>query len=330
MAGLKLRRREFLILSGMSAVWLALNSGCSRLLDWSASLHKPAVKKFKPANPKPTSATVKLPDLAVASGGEPAENLAEVLKALGGMERFVKKGARVAIKPNLLTGQEPQYATTTNPDLVGAVVKACFAAGAGSVSVFDRSTSDQTQAFDLSGIGEAVKAAGGEVKILTDRNFENTAIPNGRVLTEWSLVKDVFEADVFINMPIAKTHGMAVLTMAMKNLMGILGGTRGTIHIDFDQKIVDVNSLVKPHLVLLDAYRILVRNGPTGGDLADVETPKTLVAGTSQISVDAYGATLFNMKATDLSYLVKANEQGLGEIDLTKLDIAMKKIGKTG
>lgn len=325
-----MRRRDFLILSGMSALWVFLNTGCVRLLDWSASLHKPAVKTIKKQIVEETPEVKSLPDLAVAKGGEPAENLALVLAALGGMERFVKKGARVAIKPNLFTSREPQYAATTNPDLVGAVVKACNEAGAGSVVVFDRSTSDQSQAFEISGISAAVAAAGGEVKILTDRNFENTVIPNGKVLTEWPLVKDVFEADVFINMPIAKTHGMAVLTMSMKNLMGIMGGARGTIHIDFDQKIVDVNSLVKPHLILLDAYRILVRNGPTGGDLADVETPKTLVAGTNAASVDAYGTSLFGMKPADIPYIVRANEQGLGEIDMGKLNVVVKKTGKTG
>jgi uncharacterized protein (DUF362 family) len=322
-----MRRRDFLILSGMSAGWLALNSGCSRLLDWSASLHEPAVKTIKKPVPEEIPKAKKLPDLAVAKGGEPAENLAAVLKALGGMERFVKKGAKVAIKPNMFTSREPQYAATTNPDLVGAVVKACFAAGAASVSVFDRSTSDQNQVFEISGIGAAVTAAGGEVKILTDRNFENTAIPAGKVLTEWPLVKDVFEADVFINMPIAKNHGMAILTMSMKNLMGIMGGARGTIHIDFDQKIVDVNTLVKPHLIILDAYRILVRNGPTGGDLADVETPKTLVAGTNAVSIDAYATSLFGLKPADLSYIVRANEQGLGEIDMGKLNITETKTG---
>ncbi len=107
----------------------------------------------------------------------------------------------------------------------------------------------------------------------------------------------------------------------MKNLMGIMGGARANIHIDFDQKIVDLNTLVRPHLVVLDAYRTLIRNGPTGGSLSDVKLTKTVVVGTNQASVDAYGTTLFGMKPTDLPYLVKANEQGLGEIDLDKLKI---------
>jgi uncharacterized protein (DUF362 family) len=114
---------------------------------------------------------------------------------------------------------------------------------------------------------------------------------------------------------------MAGLTMSMKNLMGIMGSTRGLIHQDFDQKIVDVNSLVKPTLVVLDAYRILTANGPSGGDLADVKETRTVVVGTSQVSVDAYGTGLFGMAPTDLAYLTRAAEQGLGTIDLTKLNV---------
>lgn len=325
-----MRRREFLTLSGISVLGLIFNAGCARLFDWSAAKHKPAIKKIEPVVTTEQKEVKDLPNLAVAKGGEPAELLAEAIRIIGGWERFIKKGYRVVIKPNLLTGQEPQYAATTNPDLVGAVVKGCLSAGAASVIALDHSTADESQAFDISGIRKAVSDNGGEVKILTDRNFENTAIPEGRILTEWPLVKDIFEADVFINMPIAKTHSMAGLTMSMKNLMGIMGGPRGTMHVDFDQKIVDLNTLVKPHLVLLDAYRILVRNGPTGGGLADVEIPKTLIAGTSQVSVDAYGATLFGWQPTDLPYLVNAQARGLGEIDLSKLKVTVKQVKKAG
>jgi uncharacterized protein (DUF362 family) len=159
------------------------------------------------------------------------------------------------------------------------------------------------------------------VKFLSDRNYENIAIPQGRVLTSWPLVTDVFEADTFINVPIAKNHGLAKLTLAMKNLMGIMGGQRGLIHQEFTQKIVDLNTLVKPHLVVLDATRVLMAGGPSGGNLADVRRADTVIAGTGQVEVDAYGTTLFGMQPTDLDYLVVARDQGLGTIDLGALDI---------
>lgn len=273
----------------------------------------------KKETPKETES---YPELAVIKGGNPRQNLEKALKKIGGIERFVKRGAKVVIKPNILTARRPEFAVTTNPILIGALVKMCYEAGAIEVIVLDRPTTSPRIAYEVSGIAQATRRAGGKIKILTERNFENTLIPEGEILKKWPLVKDVFEADVFINVPIAKTHSLATLTMAMKNLMGIMGGSRSQMHIDFDQKIVDLNTLVKPHLVILDAHRILIRNGPTGGSLSDVRETKTLIAGTNQVAVDAYGTTLFGLKPTDLPYLVKAKERGIGEIDLQKLKIA--------
>ena len=232
------------------------------------------------------------PDLVVVNGEAPDQNVRAAISRLGGMERFVKRDAKVVVKPNVLTGRPPEYATTTNPLVVSALVRMCLEAGAAEVTVLDYPTSSPRAAFKESGIAQATEEAGGRLKYLEDRHFERMEIPEGRSITSWPFVTDVFEADTFINVPIGKTHGMAGLTLAMKNLMGVMGDPRGRIHIDFPQKITDVNTLIKPHLVVLDAYRILVRNGPTGGDLDDVEMPKTVVVGTSQTAVDAYGATI--------------------------------------
>jgi uncharacterized protein (DUF362 family) len=189
------------------------------------------------------------------------------------------------------------------------------------VVVLDRPTGAERNAFEVSGIAAAVSQAGGRVKYLADRDFADTAIPGGLAMKSWPMCSDIFDADVFINVPIAKNHGMAGLTMSMKNLMGVMGGARGTIHQDFDQKIVDINSLVRPHLIVLDAYRILVRNGPTGGDPADVEMPKTCIAGTDAVAVDSLGTSLFGMKPSDLPYLVNAGNRGVGVNDLARLTV---------
>lgn len=335
----ELDRREFL--KGLGAAALAASagalSGCGRLLDRSSGegtgLREVAPAPSGPGGAEPTTGPETTapalaekaaagPDLAVARGADPAANVRRAVEALGGMERFVKRGARVVLKPNLLTGREPQYAVSTNPAVMGALTMLCLQAGAAEVVALDRSTGETSTAFQVSGIEDAVRKAGGRVKYLTDRNFDQVRIPDGRLLTSWPLVRDVFEADTFINVPIAKTHSMAGLTMAMKNLMGIMGGMRGAIHIDFDTKIVDLNTLVRPHLVILDATRILVRNGPTGGSLDDVERRDTVVAGTNQASVDAYGTTLFGMKPSDLAYLANAQRRGIGQTDLGKLRIA--------
>ncbi|HEY5277078.1 MAG TPA: DUF362 domain-containing protein, partial [Coriobacteriia bacterium] len=261
------------------------------------------------------------PDLALFTGNDPGANARAAVGALGGMARFVRSGDLVVVKPNVVVARAPEFAVTTNPFVVAEIVKMAFEAGAKDVVVLDRPTSAVRNAFDVSGIAAAVTQAGGRVKYVADRDFANTTIPDGLVLKSWPILSDVFNADVFINVPIAKTHGMAGLTMSMKNLMGILGGSRGQIHQDFDQKIVDVNSLVRPHLVVLDAYRILVRNGPTGGDLGDVETPKTCIVGTDPVAVDSLGTSLFGMKPSDLAYLVNAAGRGLGVTDLSKLTV---------
>lgn len=336
-ATVTMERREFCALLGVCGLTACAGglTGCARLLDWSAGgsaggtrTMAPSVVATPSAEPSTAATTPSVPvvppppDLSVVTGEDPEANVRAAIAALGGMARFVKPGARVVVKPNVLTGRPERYATTTNPGVVAGIIRMCLEAGAASVVVLDRPTSSPRQAFDVCGLTAAVGQAGGTLKLLSDRNFERVAIPQGRVLTSWPLVTDVFEADVLINVPIAKTHGMAGLTLSMKNLMGIMGGERGTIHQDFAQKIVDVNTLVKPHLVVLDAYRMLIRNGPTGGSLKDVRVAKTVVAGTSQVAVDAFGTTLFGTSPQALGYLVRASEQGLGTIDLGALTVA--------
>ncbi|MBN1630786.1 MAG: DUF362 domain-containing protein [Thermoleophilia bacterium] len=339
-------RRTFLLSTGrwLGLVALApLVSGCGRALRWSESQGRTvdeqeltATHTTSAATPSstPTTATTvpddspattvapSFPDLAVIRGDSPDLNVRAVMAQLGGMERFVKRDAKVVVKPNVLTGRPPEYATTTNPLVIATIVRMCLEAGAAEVVVLDYPTSSARSAFRESGLEQAVAESGGRLKYLSNRNFERVDIPEGAAISSWPLVTDALEADTFINVPIGKTHGMAGLTLAMKNLMGIMGDPRGEIHIDYARKITDVNTLVKPHLVILDAYRVLVRNGPTGGNLDDVLMPKTVVAGTSQVAIDTYGATLMGWKPTELPSLVEAHARGLGEIDLSKYVIS--------
>lgn len=349
----EMNRRTFLLatgkwltVAGVAATAPAL-SGCARLLRWSesqghlagasddsstsstsgppagsSSTTVPSITTTTgSSSPPTTSPQADFPDLAVFKGEQPDLNVRAAMEALGGMGRFVKKDAKVVVKPNVLTGRPPETATTTNPIVMATVIRMCFEAGAASVTVLDYPTSSARPAFETSGLAKAAAQAGGTLKYLSDRNFERVEFPSGKLVTSWPIVSDALDADVLINMPIAKTHGIAGLTMSMKNLMGIMGDPRGQIHTDFAIKIVDVNTRIKPHLVILDAYRVLFRNGPTGGRLSDVKMPKTVVVGTSQVSVDAYGTGFFDMKPTDIDYLVEASNRGLGEIDLAKLKI---------
>lgn len=267
------------------------------------------------------------PDLSVVTNGDPASMTRKAVELIGGMNRFVSKGDIVVVKPNIGWDRNPEQAADTNPDVVAEVVKMCLEAGAKKVKVFDRSCNSATRCYENSGIKKVATQAGAEVSFMVDTAFSKMKFPKGEVLKEWLMYKPAMEADVLINVPIAKNHGSAKLTMGMKNLMGIMGGDRGQIHWKMDDNLADLANFVQPQLTILDAYRILVNNGPQGGSLKDVQEKKTIIAGTQIASVDAFGTTLFDMKPGDLGYVIKANKFGLGEIDLSKLKIKSVSLG---
>jgi uncharacterized protein (DUF362 family) len=259
-------------------------------------------------------------DLAVAYGPSPASITKAAIDALGGIKAFISKGDVVVVKPNIGWDRLPAFAATSNPEVVSTVVALCHEAGAKQVKVFDHSVNDPRRCYKQSGIAAAATAAGGIVSFIDDRKFRDMKLP-GVVLKSWPLYTEAIEADKFINIPIAKTHGHSLLTLGMKNLMGIMGGSRGRIHQRLDGSLVDVAMTVKPTLVVLDAVRILTANGPQGGDLADVRQLNTVVAGRDQVAVDAYGATLFGLKGASLGFVVAGHKAGLGTMDLAKLKI---------
>lgn len=338
MSRIVIDRREFTRLAALGVLGgsTAFLTGCARLLEWSdaqraapvrRTLRRPGASEAATASPdasgsaEATTTAAAPPDLAVVRGDDPATNALLAITMLGGIERFVRKGDRVVVKPNILTAREPQFAATTNPAVVAAVVRMCWEAGAASVTVLDNPTAPPRQAYTVSGIAKAVTDVDGRMKVLSDRDFELIEIPGAKKLASWPLVTDIFEADVVINIPCAKNHGLAGLTMSMKNLMGIMGGHRGQVHQSFSDKIIDLNSLVKPQLIVLDATRLLVRNGPSGGSLSDVRPGRTIVAGANAVSIDAYGSTLFGKGARSLEYVRLAEKRGLGSADLGTLAI---------
>ena len=184
-----------------------------------------------------------------------------------------------------------------------------------------RTCNDPRRCYVQSGIEAAAKAAGAEVSHVDERKFREVPIKGGVAIQSWPLYSELLEADKIINVPIAKHHGLAKLTMAHKNWMGMMGGDRGKIHQKIGDALVDLSLVIKPCLTVLDAVRILTAHGPHGGNLADVKRLDTVVAGVNQVSVDAFGATLFGLTGSDLSYVVHGAERGLGVMDLSKLNI---------
>jgi uncharacterized protein (DUF362 family) len=261
-------------------------------------------------------------DLVVVRNGEPEPLVRAAVAALGGMGQFVPKGAKVVVKPNTcVTYRSYEYAATTNPWVVGTLVKMAFEAGASQVKVLDYPFGGlPDDAYSESGIADQVQAAGGDVVVISDQGFVATKIPQGKALTKTDVYRDVLNADVLINVPIAKHHYVTDLSLGMKNLMGIVYD-RDAFHSQIHQSIADLNTLIRPALTVMDATRILTNNGPQGGELADVKKLDTIIAGADVVAVDSYAATLFGKQPRDIDYIGLAADMGLGECDLSKVKI---------
>jgi uncharacterized protein (DUF362 family) len=244
-------------------------------------------------------------------------------REMGGISAFVRKGMKVVIKPNIGWNSPPEKAHNTNPDLVEAVARMCVQAGA-SVSVFDRSVNSAQLTYPRSGIEAAAKRAGAKVSHIDDRKFRDVAVPRALLFKTLPVYEEILKADLLINMPIAKHHSLSTLTLAMKNLMGVLGGSRGIYHGDMHKSIVDFNKAIKSHLVILDATRILTDHGPNGGTARDVRELRTVVFGTNPVTVDAYAATFFNINPRSLGFLALAAREGMGVIDVGSMNLVQK------
>ncbi|MDH7499129.1 MAG: DUF362 domain-containing protein [candidate division NC10 bacterium] len=259
-----------------------------------------------------------IPDLAVATGAVPSRTTAAAIQALGGMRRFIQRGDVVVVKPNIGWDRSPEQAADTNPEVVATLVTLCLEAGAKRVKVFDHPVNDARRCYARSGIAEAARRVGAEVSYVDLSKFREMKI-QGEALKSWPIYTEAVEADRLINVPIAKHHGLSRLTMGLKNWMGVIGGRRSLLHQEIDVALADLASFFKPHLVVLDAMRILVANGPQGGSPQDVRTTSTVVAGVDQVAIDSYGSTLFGLRGEDLGYLRHAHARGLGQLDYHRL-----------
>lgn len=272
-----------------------------------------------PLSPKTTDEI--LYDLVISEGSDQKLLVRKAIEEIGGIGKFVKNNSTVVLKPNIGWDRIPAQAANTSPEVVEEVAKMCIEAGAKSVIVLDNSFNDPRSCYKRSGIENAAKNAGAKVEYTQERFFKTINFPGTSFIKQWPVYTKVLEADCFINLPIAKHHNSAGLTMALKNNMGVIGGNRGEYHKQMDLSIAELATQIKPHLTILDAYRILVNNGPQGGSLKDVKLVKKCIVGINQVCVDAFGATLFDKQPSEIGHIKKAAEFGLGEIDLNKLKI---------
>lgn len=338
-----LSRRAFLKTS------LAIGAGCYGLKYLNSFKNRENLKEFKSSSLKKGVVVVQIADKALIQNDSSVysnssstmysnsalstsvqteetiitEATRRGINALGGMDKLVSRGDKVVIKPNIAWNRKPEFAANTNPFVVAALVTLCIEAGASKVTVLDNTCSTNPRpSYVNSGIELAAKKAGANTKFIDKQLAQNLIIPQYDVLDSWIFLNDFVDADqvdVLINVPIAKHHSTSRLSMAMKNVFGMIGGDRGKLHKDIHSKIADLNRVVKIDLTVLDAYRTLRAHGPTGGRLEDVdnsfENARKLIIGTDPVAVDSFGATLFDLKGEDLKFLRKSHEAGLGEID---------------
>jgi uncharacterized protein (DUF362 family) len=301
-------RRTFLKLAGLTGLGAALAStGCA----------EDAPELSGPAGPVDGQAY-----MAIVRGADPAAITAAAIDAVGGIKRFVRQGADVIVKPNICVNYNTfEYASTTNPVVVATIVRLCLEAGARRVRVMDTPfTGDPETAYKICGIQDAVIDAGGEMEVMSHVKFAKTDIPNGRDIKSWSVYRDVLEADVLINVPIAKQHGSTRLSLGAKNLMGVIQQPN-QFHRNLHQRIADLHTVVRPHLTVVDAVRILTAHGPGGGNLADVKQLETVIASHDTITADAYATTFFGLTPDDIGYVRLGAEMGLGEKDWSKVEV---------
>jgi uncharacterized protein (DUF362 family) len=259
-------------------------------------------------------------EMAIARGPTAVDNLRKALAAVGGLEAFIKKGERVVVKPNIGWNRLPEQAANTNPELVGEVVRQLIALGAKEVWVTDVPVNKAEQTFVRSGIAAAAREAGARVILPTESGYRAIEVGGKLVKTAevwWPFV----DADKIINMPIVKHHGLTGATMSMKNWYGLVGGQRVRLHQEIDQSIVDLTAMIKPTLTILDATRVLMANGPTGGSLDDVKRYDTVAVGTDEVALDAFGAGFLGRTPNELGFLLKGVAAGLGRLDYKSLKL---------
>lgn len=272
-------------------------------------------------------------DLVAVMGGEPAQMYQKAIEAMGGISKFVKKGAKVVIKPNIGWDKSPELAANTNPQLVSAIIKDCLAAGASEVIVFDHTCDEWQACYKNSGIESAAKEAGAKIAFAHDEKyFKTVQLPKGVRLKEVKIHEAIVDCDVWINVPILKTHGGARMTISMKNFMGIVWDRRFWHANDLQQCIADCSTYEKmPVLNIVDAYRVMTQNGPKGKSIEDVQIAKALFMSTDIVAVDTAAVKFFSqfkeMNLEEVSHIGIAEKMNIGTTNIDKLKVERIRIG---
>ena len=257
--------------------------------------------------------------MAVAKQGKVTTLVRRAVEGVGGIERFVLKGDKVLLKVNCAFARPSWMGATTSPEVTTEMIRLCYQAGASSVKVTDFPINDADGCFTKSGLKKAIKDAGGEIILPSPSDFKRVQVSSG-VIGEWeTFYSPLAWCDKLIGIPTAKTHNLCGASLAMKNWYGFIGGSRNRFHQDIHNVVAELGEFITPTLIVLDATRLLIKNGPTGGSSSDVVPGNTIAASTDQVAIDTFGAELLGLADHKPKYIRIAEEKGLGKSDYKSL-----------
>ncbi|MFC1880496.1 DUF362 domain-containing protein [Thermodesulfobacteriota bacterium] len=267
------------------------------------------------------------PKMSIIRGRNRVETLRLAVKSIGGIENFIKKGDRVLLKVNAAFASPQMLSATTHPQIVSEMTRLCLDAGASSVIVSDNPINDPISCFTLSGIADAARSAGAQLFLPREDAFKPLSVPEGKLIRNWPVLYDPLKRiNKIIGTAPVKDHHRSGASMIMKNWYGLLGGRRNIFHQDIQTIITELAMMIRPTLVILDGTKTMMTNGPTGGSLADLKETSTMIAGTDQVAVDAFGATLLGRSLNDLPFIGMAEAAGLGTADYQSLNPVMAEV----
>jgi uncharacterized protein (DUF362 family) len=315
-----LNRRQFLDRLTKAGICIAAAGAAG---FWFHDTKGPSASKPGPSNVvlKDFSIGVPAEKMSIIRGADRVATLGMALKSLGGIETFIKKGDRVLLKVNAAFASPAVLSATTHPAIITEMTRLCFRAGAASVVVTDNPINDPASCFTLTGIADAARIAGARVILPREDLFSPMTVKGAKLIRNWPVLCRPFtDITKVIGMAPLKDHHRSGASMTMKNWYGLLGGRRNIFHQDIHGIIAELAMMVKPSLVVLDATTAMITNGPTGGSLSDLKNTNTMIAGTDQVAVDAFGASLLGRSLDKLPYIGKAEAAGIGTADYRKLN----------
>ncbi len=314
-------RREFIAKSTKAGLSIAAVSATGCLLHDSEGPER--IQQEKIINKLPDYSVSPIPDknLSIVTGSDRVKTANHALQLLGGISHFIKEGDIVGIKPNIGFASPSMLGATTDPDLIGEVVKLCYKEGkAAKVLVFDNPINDPAACFQLSGIEAACRAAGALPVFPREHYFSRLTLSQAKLIRNWPVfMEPLTKINKLIGIAPVKNHHRSGASMSIKNWYGLLGGRRNIFHQDIHTIIGELAMMVQPTLVILDGTQVMTSNGPTGGSLSDLKQANTMIVGCDQVSVDSFGCSLLGLTPDDLPFLGKAEQLGAGRRDFQSL-----------